>query len=350
VATTAPTTREVDPETQVTISEDGKLSVGSRVPARTGVTVTCEITYPDPDTGSTLEASGSASFTVEGPGAVVITTADNTARQTGELTMTAQLKKADKTTNYASNEVIWELSGATQAGTKIDPNTGVLTVAEKEPLDTVLTVTVKALVDETVTAAKTLTVADKGYNLTANVNATFTEAGQTFRVLVKDTANEQALIIREELMPKTTFGPGGSTKWSTSYIRATLNSTYYNSLGELKKYVKNTNITTREGYDSDNFITTQDYVFLLSEADAFGTARDGGTAEARDYTAGKRLFFGSGSLVAKAAGGSSGNWWLRSPGNKYSAIMTVGDNGSCASTGSPSNYCYVRPAFWIIIQ
>jgi len=336
VATTAPTTREVDPETQVTISEDGKLSVGSRVPARTGVTVTCEITYPDPEnSGSTLEASGSASFTVEGPGAVVITTAEDTVPQTGELTMTAQLKKADKTTNYASNEVIWELSGATQEGTRIDPSTGVLTVAEKEPVDTVLTVTVKALVDETVTAAKILTVADRDIIVLDNTE---------FYILKRE--GDRALLLSKNVLFQRAMDPtNGSNQWSKMELRNYLNGAWLNNMPQVREAAIETTIKTRTSLSGFTWESDICKVFLLSEADLYGT-QNSQPAQADDYTAGERLTTPVNSWVASYNGKNV--WWvLRSPMDKAEYVGSCQGSGSKLASSVKAPYAGIRPAFWV---
>ena len=50
--------------------------------------------------------------------------------------------------------------------------------------------------------------------------------------------------------------------------------------------VSETTINTRTNYNGDTFTETNDKVFLLSEADVFGT-QNSKTAEVKDYTLGK---------------------------------------------------------------
>jgi len=158
VETKAPGTfslREADPETLVTISTDGKLTIGKRVPAGTGVIVTCEISYADPENSSnTLTASGSATLTVAGPDTVTITNTETKIPQGGTLNMTANVTKSGKP--FLGSDVTWSISGNTKA--TIDTNTGVLTVND-EAINTVLKITATSVVDNKVKSEiKTLTV------------------------------------------------------------------------------------------------------------------------------------------------------------------------------------------------
>jgi len=337
------------------IDQNGKLSVGDTIMDNWAITVKCAVEYTD-KSGNALTAEGSTTITVNGPDHVVIeNTETEVTAGSNTLTMTAKLKRADDS-DYSSHKVTWSLSGNDQAGTTIDPDTGVLTVDPNETVGGTLTITATAVANENKTVTKDLTVAIKGYNLDENgrvdVNGTFSKDGQTFRVLYRNDSSHEALVIREQLMDATAFG--SSNVWRDSPIRTQLNGTYYNSLTNLKQFVKRTDITTRATYNGSDFITTQDYVFLLSEADVYGTANNGAitSPDARDFTvSGKQVLFTSNNdRIAKKAGASSGShWWLRSPAGSSGRLAGVPVDGSHNSYGY-AEVCYLRPAFWLYIQ
>ena len=139
----------------------------------------------------------------------------------------------------------------------------------------------------------------------------------------------------------------GDNVWETSSAREWLNGTYLTSLSTLQSHAVQTSITTRSEYNADTWITTQDKVFLLSEADLFGTHKSTATSEAKDYT------YGTSQLVTdvnmrKCSNTISAHYWLRSP-----RIGTAGVALCNASSGGPNGGNYyivrfgVRPALWV---
>jgi len=337
-------TREVAAD-DVSITEEGKLSVGDRVTVKTVITVKAEITYTDATTGSEKTASGSTDLAVVGPTAVEITNTDVRVLQGNSLTVSALVKKGDGA--YPSNAIKWSVSGGTRPGTQIDEITGELTVDANEPLDTQLTVTAASAVDETKATTMTFTVVAPYFELPAvnPLNNTITVDGVPYVLLVKDEVNHQALLLRDAAI-RQTFN-GSTNVWRDSGARAYLNGAYLNSLGTLQAYVKKVDITTRTA-DRTDFITTTDSVFLLSEADALGTV-NGSTPDAKDYTVGYKLL-GRGSLTANADGvASKQTWYTRSPSGN-SRLIAISSGGDCITEGMNISSAYLRPAFWIHIK
>ena len=124
--------------------------------------------------------------------------------------------------------------------------------------------------------------------------------------------------------------------------RTYLNGDWLDGKATLKEKAVQTDITTRV-YGTDTFNTTQDKVFLLSEADLFGTHSYGQTpTDSRDYTYKKQVLvpniemrkFTQGSYV-----------WLRSPCGS-TCVNLVNYDGTLSSGGSTNVYS-IRPALWI---
>lgn len=197
-------------------------------------------------------------------------------------------------------------------------------------------------------------VAPLGYNLTAAVGETFEEDGQDFRVLHIDRSNHRALILREYLLPdRMTFG--STYIWRDSPIREKLNSTYFESLTNLKEFIQEVEITTRasSNYADGTFITTLDKVFLLSEADVFGTTLYFKPAVDEDFTVSGRMqfFADEDSRKAKILGESSTEaWWLRSPHQTTDRVIAVTIGGTVGYHPLIDTYNGIRPAMWITIQ
>ncbi len=251
----------------------------------------------------------------------------------------------------AGQTFTWSVAGGNGGNTDIDAN-GLLTVDSGE---TAGTLTVTATAPDGQTKSMTVTV---GYKLTANEGETFDDVdGVTYRVLHRDDTKHEALVIREYVLPTEQNFDTDSPSWSGSNIQEYLNGDYYNSLPDgLKEFVKEVTIKTRTAYTGDGFTETTDKVFLLSEADVFGTTQYGSAATADDYTvqvggAGKQLFTGDRSTrVGKTSSSGSGiHWWLRSPGYDSGYVIRVYDSGTLAYSAC-GNLRGLRPAFWITIQ
>ena len=131
-------------------------------------------------------------------------------------------------------------------------------------------------------------------------------------------------------------------------MRTWLNETYLtNSLSTLKGHAVQTAINTRSEYNADTWITTQDKVFLLSEADLFGTHKSTATSEAKDYT------YGTSQLVTdvnmrKCDTTIDPEYWLRSPrGSQYSVAYCYASTGDISNVGAARSWHGVRPALWV---
>ena len=254
-----------------------------------------------------------------------------------------------------SDTVTWSLSGNTSANTTINTS-GLLTVAADETAGSTLTVTAKDAKGQT--ASTTLTVKD----LAAEINAitpgddtkTVNVDGYSWYVLAKDEENNKALLYATDAI--STWGNNGrgafgSTKsWTTSTARTWLNGDFLNSLTVLKDRAVKTSISTAKMDVANEWETTQDTVFLLSEADVFGTAYETATSNANDYT------YGTSPLLTDAMKTSSKTYnvwhvWLRSPATISSStasvkLMHVGAGNPSGDLPQHADYGVI-PALWV---
>ena len=261
----------------------------------------------------------------------------------------------------SDSPVTWSVTGGSD-GTSMSED-GVLTVAAEETATTLTVQATSQYVDAvfgTVTVTvKAPSVADLIGNIEPGSTDTATIDGREWYVLAKEEG--KALIWAKEM--EKTFGTNGGGRfaaahgnvWRDSEPRTWLNSTYLNSLSTLKDSVVETEITTRSEYNATTWITTRDKVFLLSEADLFGTANNVATSDARDYTYGD----GTSLLVPDAEMRKCNNtddyvrrggYWLRSPRpytNSKGISMCVAATGTLGSGRCYDVVYSVRPAMWV---
>ena len=244
----------------------------------------------------------------------------------------------------ANQNVTWSVSGATATGTTIS-DAGVLTVAADE-IATELTIT--AISADNPALAGTLTVAVR--DLAAEINAitpsstdTVTIDGVEFYVLAKET--DQALLLTKDIQEERTFD-ADSTVWSGSDMQTYLNGDWLDSHTTLKAAAVSTTLKTRSTYNGTDFTETTDKVFLLSEADVFGT-QNSATAQADDYTYnGTTLTAPGGSWIATNSG-TVDWWWLRSPRRSAGNVAVVSYDGGRTNANYDRTGGGVRPALWV---
>ena len=246
----------------------------------------------------------------------------------------------------ANQDVTWSVSGGT--GTTSINQKGVLSIDANEKVGATLTVYAESKEMKGLKSNFTLEVVPLDYDDIADVvpgsTTTVTIDGIEWYVLVQDGG--KALLWSKDSVG-TTRAFGTTPSWKDSSLRTYLNGTGSSSFltGKtvLSAHVAETTITTRTKAGTEGWDSTIDKVFLLSEADLFGT-HSGGTAtsEARDYT------YGNGVIVpnVEMRKFKTGSYcWLRSP---YSSttVSCVNSDGSRNNLTSTSTYG-VRPALWV---
>lgn len=136
-----------------------------------------------------------------------------------------------------------------------------------------------------------------------------------------------------------------SHTWHSSAMRTRLNSTWLTSHSEVAAKAIEVPISTRLDRTTVES-KTDDKVFLLSEADMYGTSNDGEDTSPQSweytYNGAKLAYFTTDN--EKAAAG--GTYWLRSPGRSASYVAVVGTDGTREGVFYNNPRGGVRPAFW----
>lgn len=285
---------------------------------------------------------------VMGPESVSITsggtevTTQQVVSQGNSQTFVAAVKGKSGAT-YSNDQVTWKLSGNTKSGTKLV--NGKLTVASDEPGDTILTITATAVNDTTV--SKTIEVkvklVSKFDNVTAGSTTTASIDGMDWYVLAKD-GDKTLIWAKQGINNNTKYEFGSSNTWSTSCTAYTTLKSWLNGTSTLKSKAVETTIYTSASYDrSSTAVSTMNCkVFLLSEADVFGTANNKAVTNKQEYTYNNARLVTNSTVIK----GDELITWLRSPRTRSSYVASVKANGD-----SSGNYCgnvYVlRPALWV---
>ena len=260
---------------------------------------------------------------------------------------------------HANQNVTWSVVRKNSGDTNISES-GLLTVGADEIVGGKLEVRAISLVDNTTIGTYEVQVESSWDtsgvgNITPGSMETAIIDGKDWYVLARE--GNKALIWAKEM--ETTFGTNGSgifddkdNVWDTSDIRTWLNNTYYNtSIPTLQSHVVETSINTRKEFNSDEWIETQDKMFLLSEADLFGTFNNIATSDTRDYTYGaSQLVTNENMNKCESIVGITTYHWLRSPyeDDTHLALCyaVTGDIRS-GIYGNNKGGRGVRPAMWI---
>lgn len=259
-------------------------------------------------------------------------------------------------------DVTWSVDGMKSKNTMIDEY-GVLTVGADEVLESTLTVYAESKEMKGLKSAFKLVVKPLDFvdipDVVAGSTTTVTIDGIQWYVLVKDGG--EALLFAKDPTYATTFGTStGNPDWSASSYRKVLNTTWLDGRPTLKEKAVQKTIYTRDKstpsiLSSDvtaKWTTTIDTVFLLSEADLFGTQGGTLTAEAKDYTYGSKPIVPNIEMrkyiMSNPATGvkDNGYCWLRSP--YTTAACTLQYFTGTINNADPYRYTYgVRPALWV---
>ena len=181
---------------------------------------------------------------------------------------------------------------------------------------------------------------------------TVTIDGVEFHVLAKDAVKGRALLLTKDFVKEAAFDQS-SNKWEESDIRAWLGDEWLDGMPTLKANAAETAIKTRVSEASQDFVTTNDKVFLLSEADVFGTHNNSSAnVKPDDYTYNGMLPAPGGNWNTYN-GTDSDNWHLRTPGFISSYNVHVRPVFHYFSKDVERSQDYVkselgvRPAVWI---
>ncbi len=166
----------------------------------------------------------------------------------------------------------------TQVPYNCDDDSALLTLDEAVPAGTNLTVTAEyqGLTDQIVVQVKELDYESLNEVIPGSLT-TVTIDGYEWYVLVKD--QDKVLLWSENRVGTSQFSTSTTDwTWGNSMARNYLRTTFWNKLVTLKQegVVESTTLSSWDGkgYSATNWVTTQDTVFLLSEADLFGHASE----------------------------------------------------------------------------
>jgi len=279
---------------------------------------------------------------------VFTTPTDATVNGTQGKTVTFAAEARLSGAAYFKKDVTWSVSGNTKTGTTIS-TAGVLTIAGDEPVGTSLTVTATSVADTNKKATKTVKVVAKGVDVTNNI---VTLNDTQFYVLYRDTANNKALLLSKDILMQKRMDPTDTTHYPVSELRNYLNNEWLNSMSQVKEFAVETKIKVRENWNSDAFEEDTCKVFLLSQADVYGTRYNAQskdvTASSDDYTVPEKgkLEIPGNSWVANY-NNSAAWWWLRSPRYSSGSAADVGSGGNLDDGRRVITSGGVRPAFWV---
>ena len=278
---------------------------------------------------------------------VTVTATDGATNVAPGKTLQFHAAVTGQNLDAADEAVTWSISGSTNTGTSIG-DSGLLTVAANETA-TQLTVTATSVFDTT-----------KAGNLTVDIGVeTKTIDDVEFWVLAKrpneqDPTKTDALIWAKEAVVRSKFNNSNTNVWNescTAYIEL---QTWLGNTATLKDKAIDTTIYTRNGYGyngKNNYYEMTTKVFLLSEADLFGTA-NGIKGNAKNPLNEKEYTWGTERLTTdpKVLGNSSSkDCWLRSPRTTFDFVAYVDSRGEsydhrCTDT------CGLRPALWVTLD
>ena len=291
----------------------------------TAETLTVTATYTD---AAGEAVSGSMRITVTTPPAEVSLSADSTTvYQNGTTNLSATVRDGLTNSQIGGAAVSWSVTGQASDDTKVESTgnlTATLTVGRDETANNSLTVTASyydANVGQTVTATRRITVQEAWQSQIANITPGDTSTlvnidGIDWKVLAKE--GDKALIWAAESVGEHSFDntrtsyEEATSVWRDADIRTWLQNWLENDTTILKNVAQETTLYTRDSTEeigssssgagsvtveentwgvigsAENWIQTIDKVFLLSEADLFGTY-NGEPAEPQDYTYGYQL-------------------------------------------------------------
>ena len=246
-------------------------------------------------------------------------------------------------------DVTWSLEGETtkDESTRIGQD-GRLYIGGNEPEGTTITVKVQAkgMNGDPLTKTVSFTVRDwEISDLQAAPTGTITTVeidGVDYYLLARN--GDQGLLWAKNSVQTAEFD-SDSSQYEGSTAQSALN-TWLDSQSTLKELAQEYTIYTRARYNSRDFVTSVNQkVFLLSEADLFGTF-SGNAAQPNDYTYNGTRLVAADNPVRSVLLSNNANCWLRSPS------ITTGIVAHVTTSGTLFNSLYnnsfgLRPALWI---
>jgi hypothetical protein len=289
------------------------------------------------------------SIAISGPSGV-------TQGKTGAFTATVTRNDG----NPDAAGVTWSLTGAAKAGTAIDPDTGVLTVAADEPATSVLTVKAVSKTDPSIYSTKAVSVSPS----LSIPNGVYTDSNGILWLVLEDDGNGNKLIMTHYV-----------------YLYAANNSPQYNSSGDWVKYENATLAGTIQAWFDNNAGSeikaaargfTEAYEFTAPNTDwlkwmnvkyweASGLSQaTGPVGQGKPFPLSISEFnkyLIDNSTYLQKIGHDANNkamprdWWLRTPTNAGGVAISRGmdsiQGGQISQDAVTSRKVGIRPAVWV---
>lgn len=246
----------------------------------------------------------------------------------------------------SNQKVTWSVSGNRSKNTVINAS-GVLRVGDDEPVGTMLTIKAESQYMTGLSTYITVEVQTLDYQDLADVTpgsmATVTIDGVEWYVLAKD--NGRALLWSVDPVGEAREF-GSYLSWEQSTVRSYFNDAWLPTNSVLNQVAVETDISTRVKTGIEDWITTQDKVFFLSEADLFGTFNGKATTDARDYTYGNQVLVPN-IEMRKFDNRIAGSYaWTRNVIDTNNSVIVLQSNGTRYSQYQHSD-SGCRPALWV---
>lgn len=210
--------------------------------------------------------------------------------------------------------------------------------AEKETVGSKeIKINVEESLEPQIKNAKPITDYDSNTSINQMDYVTFglDEKSEPIEWIVLEKSNNKALLLSKYVLTTHTYNDESvDITWENSTIRKWLNSEYINTIFSKKEQgsILTTDVINNDNakYGTKGGNNTKDKLFLLSIDEI-------------------NKYFSSGNQrAATYKGGSSGLWWLRSPGNPQNDAAYVYNTGTPNEAGRRvGDDNGVRPALWV---
>ena len=281
---------------------------------------------------------------------VTVSAADDatTVKLGGTLQMSAEVTIGGK--KHANQEVKWSVFGRSDNTTNITSE-GLLTMGNNERVGSTIEVRAVSTADDSTLGVYKITVESpwdtQGIgSITPGSMQVVTIDEYDWYVLAREGNN--VLLFAKNIMENKSFSIQDSIpnwQWEGSGVQKYLNGEWLEKMPTINAHVVETEIKTRTDSTKETFINSTNKVFLLSEADVFGTFQNS-PAKPNDFTYNGKI------LVNEKIRALTNPWCVRSPyraaGADEDVVASVGTNGTVRNNEEglkgPIN---IRPALWI---
>lgn len=246
------------------------------------------------------------------------------------------------------------MSGELEQGTILSTS-GALTIALAEDTETELLITATSTYAQTVFETITVKPTSIFKGIAIGSTTTVTIDNTAFYVLAYDATKDQYLIFAKEPVASSIFD-SMSYQWNTACEAYIALQKWLSQQATLKDKAQQTTISTRSAPTSSSYITASCEIFLLSEADLYGTADGTVTRNSSEYTYKNTQLTTNDTIrgfTVDCGEYSADNYWywLRSTYSSANGKTQVAGVNKEGELNSSPNYTIrgfaLRPALWV---